>query len=65
METFTWWLVNEAELRPTLASLSPAIVRTFLAYARKARPEGRSGSKNANARGEARPSTIVAWHRHL
>jgi site-specific recombinase XerD len=65
MEKFAWWLTNEAELPPTLASLSPAIIRAFLSYAREPRPEGRYGSTNANARGEARPSTIVTWHRHL
>jgi integrase len=65
MEKFLWWLTNEAELSPTLAALSPLTIRAFLTYAREPRLEGRYGSHIANARGEARPSTVDTYYRAL
>src|SRR5687767_4672560 len=44
MERFCWWLENEAEASASLAALTPAQIRAFLAYAREPRSEGRYGS---------------------
>jgi site-specific recombinase XerD len=65
MERFCWWLENEAALSPTIDALSPATVRTFLAYAREPHPEGRYGSSRESAKREAPPATISAYFRCL
>jgi hypothetical protein len=53
LEKLAWWLEHEEEARPTLSALNPACIRSFLVYAREARPEGRWGSSAPSARREA------------
>ncbi len=65
MERICWWLENEAKETCTLDALTPAVVRTFLAYAREANPKGRFGSNRESAKREARPATVNAYFRCL
>jgi integrase/recombinase XerC len=65
MQRFCWWLEHEERASPTLDALTPATVRSFLAYAREARPEGRYGSTRESAKREARPATVNAYYRAL
>lgn len=65
LERFCWWLVNEEEVSPTLDALSPARVRSFLAYLRQPAPGGRFGSAAPHVKREARPSTVFTYYRDL
>jgi integrase len=65
MERFCWWLENEAEAQASLAALTPATIRAFLAYAREPRPEGRYGSDKPSAKRKARPATVNGYFRTL
>ena len=63
MDRFTWWVENEAQTPATLAVLTPAHIRSFLAYTREYRPEGRYGSDHPSANREVRPATVNAYYR--
>jgi site-specific recombinase XerD len=65
LERFCWWLEHEERTSPTLAALEPASIRSFLAYAREARSEGRFGCDRESAKREARPATVHAYFRIL
>jgi site-specific recombinase XerD len=60
---FAWWLEHEEGLPLALASLTPLVMRRFLAYSRECNPLGRWGSDRAVALREARPGTVRAYYR--
>jgi site-specific recombinase XerD len=66
LERFAWWLVNEAEVSPTLDQLTAFNVRTFMGYLREEHPTGRFDcQRDPGARRPARPSTVATYHRDL
>jgi site-specific recombinase XerD len=65
LSRFVWWLENEAQEEPTLESLTPLHVRSFLTYAREPNPEGRFGSSRSSAKEKAKPNTVHAYFREI
>lgn len=65
LQRIVWWMENEQEVAPTLGNLDPGRVRSFLAYLREPRPEGRWGNGHWASKKEPRPSTLNAYFRTL
>lgn len=65
MDKFCWWLENEERLPATLGAIKPPVVRSFLAYLREPRPEGRWGTDHHASKRETRPSTVHTYYRAI
>lgn len=60
MRRLIWYIRNEVGEEPVIGSLSPTVIRAFIAYAREAHPTGRWGQTNRKlAREPAKPSTAL------
>lgn len=65
LERFCWWLEHVESLPTTLESLSPTVLRSFLAYLRDPAPHGRWGTDHHASQRETRPSTVQTYYRAL
>lgn len=65
LHNLAWWMEHEEGLEADLDSLSPAALRSFLAYLQEPCPEGRWGSNHHAVKRATRPSTEQTYHRHL
>lgn len=65
LQRFTWWLEHVEGEPAVLDSLSPSLIRAFLAYLRDPQPEGRWGTEHHATSRETRPSTVHTYYRAL
>jgi site-specific recombinase XerD len=65
MDRFIWWMENEEGAASTLDSLTPTLVRSFIAYVRDGSAKGRWGSDHHAVARPTRPSTVATYHRAI
>lgn len=65
MARFGWWLQHEAEVDQALETVTPNLIRAFLAYTRDPNPVGRFGNNAVISQRAARPATANAYFRIL
>lgn len=65
LRQFLWWIETVEGLQPLLGTLTPHLLRSFMAYSREPQSGGRYGSEHRMAGRTARPSTVQTYYSHL